>query len=66
MLMAKPNDLISVQRYESLLDQILAFNGDCMVETSQNFNYINIENQVKARDLLEAFNYAGLFPTIPD
>ena len=58
------NDIISMQRYESLLDKISAFNGDIMIGTDQNFNYVNIEKYVKIRDLLDAFISSGFFPTI--
>ena len=58
------NDIISVQRYESFLDKISVFNGDIMIGTDQNFNYVNIEKHAKTRDLLDAFISSVFFPTI--
>ena len=47
---------LSIQRYQSILHIISAFNGDVMIGSDQNFNYANIDkyslvNQKKIRGI---------------
>ena len=58
------NEQRSVQRYESLLQDMSDFNGDIMIGTDQNFNYINMEQHANTRDLFDLFIASGFIPTI--
>ena len=55
---------LSIQRYQSLLHIVSAFNGDVMIGSDQNFNYANIENHEPTRNLLDSFISSGFIPTI--
>ena len=59
------NERISVQRYESILQQLSGFHGDVMIGTDQIFfNYLEIERHLKTRELLDLFISSGFLPTV--
>ena len=37
------NEHLSINRYETILRKLLIFNGDFMIGTDQNFNYLDVE-----------------------
>ena len=49
------NAQLSIQRYGSILHITSAFNGDVMIGSDQDFNYVNIENHGPTRNLLVHF-----------
>ena len=55
---------LSIQRYQSILHIISAFNGDVMIGSDQNFNYANIDNHSPTQNLLDSFLSSGFIPTI--
>ena len=58
------NEQLSSNRYETILRKLLIFNGDVMIGTDQNFNYLNVERHGNTRDLLNLFITNGFIPTI--
>ncbi len=58
------NEQISIQRYDSILQNLLDFNGDVIIGTDQNFNYLDIERHSKTRQLLDIFISSGFLPTV--
>ena len=48
----------------SLLQNLSDFNGDVMIRTDQNFNYLDIETHSKTPDLYDIFIYSGFLPTM--
>ena len=58
------NEQMSIQRYDSILQNLSDFNGDVIIGTDQNFNYLDIEKHSKTRDLLDIFISSGFLPTV--
>lgn len=58
------NEQLSIDRYETILQQLTAFNGDIIIGTDQNFNYINTSTHNNTSQLLNTFITAGFIPTI--
>ncbi len=58
------NEQLSIGRYDSILDKLSDYNGDVVIGTDQNFNYLDITNHGNTRDLLNTFITAGFIPTI--
>ena len=58
------NRYLSIQRYDSILQNLSATNGDVMIGTDQNFNYLNIERHSKTRHLFDMFISSGCLPTL--
>jgi hypothetical protein len=58
------NEKLSLQRYEAILANVSNYNGDVMIGTDQNFNYLDIERHTNTRDLLNICITAGFIPTI--
>ena len=58
------SEQMSIQRYDSILQNLSDFNGDVIIGTDQNFNYLDIERHSKTRDLLDTFISAGFLPTV--
>jgi len=58
------NEQLSSNRYETILRKLLIFNGDVMIGTDQNFNYLNVERHGNTRDLLNLFITNGFISTI--
>ena len=58
------NEQLSINRYETILRKLSTFNGDVMIGTDQNLNYLDIERHGNTRDLLNLFITNGFIPTI--
>ena len=58
------NEQLSIERYENILQQFTQFNGDVIIGTDQNFNYINARTHNNTSQLLNTFITAGFLPTI--
>ena len=58
------NEQISIDRYDSILQNLKNFNGDVLLATDQNFNYINTNVHANSLQLLNTFITAGFIPTI--
>ena len=53
------NEQLSINRYETSLRKLSTFNGDVMIGTDQNFNYLEIECHGNNRDLFNLFCAPG-------
>ena len=58
------NEQASIARYEAILQKFNNFNGDVIIGTDQNFNYINTNTHMNTSQLLNTFIAAGFLPTI--
>ena len=60
------NGLLSIQRYEALLDKLNHAGNDVILGTDQNFNLLNIDSHSNTRNLFDMFiaNGYGYTPTI--
>ena len=58
------NEKLSIQSYENILQKLAHFNGDVIIGTDENFNYLDIERHGNTQDLLNLFITSGFIPTI--
>ena len=58
------SEVLSVKRYECLLNKLNATGANVILGTDQNFDYLKIQTHGKTLDLLNAFLSYDLIPTI--
>ena len=58
------NELLSVNRYQTILDKLHHINKDVIIGTDQNFDYLKINESCHINNLLNAFFSESILPTI--
>jgi hypothetical protein len=58
------NEKLSIQRYETILQKLINLNGDVIIGTDQNFNFLDTERRGNTQDILNVFITNGFIPTI--
>lgn len=58
------NEIISIDRYETIIKQLQDYKNTIIIGTDQNFDYIKIDQHKNIEDLLNVFLTNGLVPTI--
>ena len=58
------NEIVSIDRFESILSKIHTDNSDLIIGTDQNFDLLKIDVHEKTSDLLNIFFSFDLIPTI--
>ena len=58
------NEIISINRFENILQSLQTSNKDIIIATDQNFDYLKIHEHKNTSDLLNAFLNGNMLPTI--
>ena len=58
------NELLSLNRFETITDKLQVLNKDIIIGTDQNFDYLKINTHKNTSDLLNQFFSNGLVPCI--
>lgn len=58
------SELESIRRFETILDKLAKLNGNIIIGTDQNFDYLKIDQHPNTNSLLDCFLTAGLIPMI--
>ena len=58
------SEIMSIDRFESLLSKLQQTGSDIIIGTYQNFDYLKIDSQIRTLDLLNLFISSNMIPTI--
>jgi len=58
------NEILSIQRYEQMLENICDYSKCIVIGTDQNFDYKKVDEEQNTSDLLDVFFTRGVLPTV--
>ncbi len=60
------SEVVSVERYEEIINKVTSTDKDLILSTDQNFDYFKIDTHKHSLELLNGFISCGIIPTITE